>query len=284
MDEYRCPSCSTEVRPGETTCPGCGGPLEFDAPPSHEAGGPPGAPDPDADAHADEIIVSREVYDTYWPIAPLGYWLVVFFIGIAVLSIVSIGSNLAQDRLLAEIEQGVTVSQETAEANDSRQMVLALLELGVIVTTSTLFLIWFYRAYRNLPSFGVQELRHRQSWVVGGFFMPVLNLVRPYQVMKEVWWGSDPDLVPGSGKLPRQGAALPLLWWWSYLIMNMASTIAMQLMLRQDDSLAGLRMATKVDIGASAITIVATIFAAGIVREISVRQAEKRERIFIGSW
>jgi hypothetical protein len=282
MDEYRCPSCSTEVRPGQTTCPGCGEPLEFDASTGNVTADVPATADTEPGAHEDDIIVSRETYDTYWPIAPLGYWLIIFFIGVSVLSIVSIGSNLAQDRLLAQIEQGVTVTQEIAEANDSRQTVLALFELGVIVTTSTLFLIWFYRAHRNLPSFGVQELRHRQSWVVGGFFIPVLNLVRPYQVMKEVWWGSDPDLVPGTGKLPRQGAALPLLWWWSYLLMNVASTIAMQLMIRGDDSLSGLRVATQVDIGASAITIVAAIFAAGIVREVSVRQTEKRERIFVG--
>ena len=83
--------------------------------------------DPD---HEPLIPVSRGAYDAYWPIAPLGNWLIIFLIGIGVLSIVSIGSMMVQDHLLAQIEQGVQVPQEEAAASDTRQLVLSMLELG----------------------------------------------------------------------------------------------------------------------------------------------------------
>jgi hypothetical protein len=228
--------------------------------------------------HEGIFLVSREAYDSYWPIGPLSSWLIIFLIGIAVLSIVSIGTMLMQDRLLAQIGQGVVVAPEVVEAHDSRQFVLSLLELGVIASTGTLFLIWFYRAHRNLHSFGVQGLRYSPGWAVGGFFVPILNLVRPYQVMKEVWWGSDPE--PPGGN--RRGGALLVWWWGSYLLMNFTSMIAVQLIFRQDDSPAALRTITQLDIAASLLTIVAVIFAAGVVREISARQAERWERTHIG--
>jgi hypothetical protein len=228
--------------------------------------------------HDGLFLVSREAYDSYWPIGPLGYWLIVFLIGIAVLSIVSIGSMLMQDRLLAKIAQGAEIAPEVLEANDSRQLVLSLLELGVIASTGTLFLIWFYRAHRNLHSFGVEGLRYSPVWAVGGFFVPILNLVRPYQVMKEVWWGSDPG--PDAGI--RRGAPLLVWWWASYLLMNFTSMIAVQLMFHQDNSPAALRTMTQFDIGTSLLTIVAVIFAAGVVREITARQAERWERTHIG--
>ena len=44
-----------------------------------------------------------------------------------------------------------------------------------------------------LRAMGLRRLRWGRHWVVSGFLVPGLNLVRPYQVMREVWQGSHPD-------------------------------------------------------------------------------------------
>ena len=52
------------------------------------------------------------------------------------------------------------------------------------------FLAWFYAAHKNLSLAGLQP-SYASGWTIGGFFVPFLNLVRPYQLMKELWRGSE---------------------------------------------------------------------------------------------
>jgi hypothetical protein len=53
---------------------------------------------------------------------------------------------------------------------------LSLIASGI---TAILFLVWFYRAYRNLVRSGIQDLRYAPGWAVGSWFIPFFNFVRP---------------------------------------------------------------------------------------------------------
>lgn len=228
-------------------------------------------------AEAGPILVPLSVYDGYRPIRELSHWLINFLIGIAVLSVVSFGSGLLQERLLAQIQQGVQVPQETVEANDNRQFVIGMMELGSIVTTGILFLTWMRRAYNNVPAFGMKEPVYSPGWAVWGFVVPFLNLVRPYQVMKELWRASDPEVRPGPGWVNARVSPLVGWWWGAYLVMNFMATIVMRVVLDGGTAAADLRLVTQLDVLASALTIPAAVLAAGVVREIMVKQAQKRD-------
>ncbi len=228
-------------------------------------------------AEAGPILVPLSVYDSYRPIRELSHWLINFLIGIAVLSVVSFGSGLLQQRLLAQIQQGVQVPQEIVEANDNRQFVIGMMELGSIVTTGILFLTWMRRAYNNVPAFGMEGPAYSPGWAVWGFFVPFLNLVRPYQVMKELWRASDPGVRPGPGWVNARVSPLVGWWWGMYLIMNFMATIVMRVVLDGGTTAADLRLVTQLDALSSALTIPAAVLAAGVVREIMVKQAQKRD-------
>ncbi|MBB4036727.1 hypothetical protein GGR21_002633 [Dysgonomonas hofstadii] len=49
-----------------------------------------------------------------------------------------------------------------------------------------MFIRWFRRAYLNLGII-TNECFHDDSWAVKGWFVPVLNLYIPYQIMKELY-------------------------------------------------------------------------------------------------
>jgi len=51
---------------------------------------------------------------------------------------------------------------------------------------------------------------------VGWFFVPLMNLFKPYQVVKEIWRGSDPGELAGG--IPS-GTAL-IGWWWGLRILS----------------------------------------------------------------
>ena len=105
----------------------------------------------------------------------------------------------------------------------------ALVLIGVIVA----FLMWFYRVHKNLPALRATNLEYKSGWAVGGFFVPFLNLVRPMNVMREVWYWSDPSAFgcdPSSDDLPvrNRNATPPLIgWWWAFfLLTNFAANLS----------------------------------------------------------
>ncbi|HMA36213.1 MAG TPA: DUF4328 domain-containing protein [Chloroflexia bacterium] len=64
---------------------------------------------------------------------------------------------------------------------------------AVGLAAGVLFLIWIYRAHRNLPALGAACLKYSPGWAVGGFFVPFVSLVLPFRVMAEIWKASQPE-------------------------------------------------------------------------------------------
>lgn len=96
-----------------------------------------------------------------------------------------------------------------AEANDTRQMMVGLVQLALYIVTGITFLTWTHRAYRNSQGFAANPLRFSPGWAVGSYFVPFLNLVRPYQCMKEIWQVSQNP----RNHISVASSAL-LRWWW----------------------------------------------------------------------
>jgi len=96
-----------------------------------------------------------------------------------------------------------------AEASDARQTVVGILQLLVHGVVWTQFLRWFYWSNRNIRALGADGLTFSPKRAVGQFFIPILNLWRPYMAVNELWKASHD---PGRWRSSRQGAVLPL-WW-----------------------------------------------------------------------
>lgn len=97
-----------------------------------------------------------------------------------------------------------------------------LLALAVVFGVVTIvWFMWIYRTYRNLPALGAAGLRYSPGWAVGYYFIPILNLFRPYQVMQETWKASD---VRYDAETNWQSLSVPALlgWWWA---VHLVSTV-----------------------------------------------------------
>ena len=68
--------------------------------------------------------------------------------------------------------------------------------------------MWVHRTYRNLSALGAAGLRRTPGWAVAYYFIPVLNLFRPFEVMRETWRASD-SLRRRNGLEVAGGAAAP---------------------------------------------------------------------------
>src|SRR5262249_41598065 len=142
-----------------------------------------------------------------------------------VVSVVAAVSGFFEISLLNRIGAGV-ISETEANANDLRQGAIGILQFLITLATAAAFLTWFYRAHKNLPRLGARYLQYSSGWAVGGFFVPILGLVRPFQVMREVWCHSYPPS-PESGATaegqPPQPPTLTLVgWWWGLFLLSSA--------------------------------------------------------------
>ena len=72
-----------------------------------------------------------------------------------------------------------------------------------------LLLTWIHRANYNARHLGSRGMRFSPGWSVGWFFIPVLNIWKPYQVLKELWKTS---IDPQYWKSQKGPSILPWLW------------------------------------------------------------------------
>jgi hypothetical protein len=94
-----------------------------------------------------------------------------------------------------------------------------LLSIVAVVGGAVTILLWFSRAYRNLPALGAHELTYSPRSAVGWWFVPVVSMVAPLRITIELFKASDPSTRP-NGRRERRQAALPKLvvtWWIVFL-------------------------------------------------------------------
>ena len=87
-----------------------------------------------------------------------------------------LGARIA---LVGRIMNGERVT--FAEANDADDAVTGAVGLVVlvVVAVAVLFIVWLWRAYRNVDTFGVGPRRYGQGWAIGAWFLPGRQPVHP---------------------------------------------------------------------------------------------------------
>lgn len=141
---------------------------------------------------------------------------------------------------------------------------VAILLLVNYLVCIVLYSKWKYRSYSNLRSFDDQPLEMSPGWAVGFYFVPLMNLVKPYRAMKEIY--------NISGRKPvRTGTPLLGFWWGAWLFMNFFDNASNRVSAGVD-TIEGLELAIGFDIVSSFFTIVATLLVISVVRAVDARQ------------
>jgi hypothetical protein len=200
-----------------------------------------------------------------------------------VISAIAAVSGFFEISLLNQIGAGV-ISETEANANDLRQGAIGILQFLITLATAAAFLTWFYRMHKNLPRLGARNLQYSPGWAVGGFFVPFLNLVRPYQVMREVWCRSYPPSSE-SGATPEgqppQPPALTLVgWWWGLFLLSGAfGRISARIALAGDPTLQQLKIGSVASLISDLMDIPTAWLAIRIIGTITLWQNERASRL-----
>jgi hypothetical protein len=128
-----------------------------------------------------------------------------------VVLLMKIGNNV-----MLQLETGaVQLKEEVLTGYLAREAFLGWLVLGILVVTAVVFFMWVYRANKNCRGFGAEGMKFTPVGAVTDFFIPILNLVRPHQILSEIWSVSADPV-----RWKQTGGSGLVTCWWVGLILN----------------------------------------------------------------
>lgn len=92
--------------------------------------------------------------------------------------------------------------------------------LGLVyAVASVVFALWAHRAASNVVADGGM-LEHARWWLLLGWLVPIAGLVRPFQLLRDVYWMS----LARIGRIPYGDG--PVLAWWGGVLGWVLSTLS----------------------------------------------------------
>jgi hypothetical protein len=180
------------------------------------------------------------------------------------------------ERLIA----GKVVTDEQIAAIDTATGIMSVAGLVALLVTAVIFIRWLLQARRNVVALGARGLVHSREWATWGWFIPIINLFRPYQVVAEIWRASDP--VAERPPVPKGGVPAMLPVWWGCWVANTLMSqlgFRMQMGLGEASDWADYADVERVMSIAAVPSIIAALLAIRIVRGLDTRQRARAVRL-----
>lgn len=195
-------------------------------------------------------------------------WLQRCLILMMVVETLSLISSVMQLNLLDH----APFSMEAAQANDRREAIAGYSCVALNLLTIIVFSRWILVAHRTVRALGATGITITPGWAVGYFFVPFINLVRPYTAMKELWRASvDPEHAP-----TQTTPTLLPVWWTLWIVSGIIGQIAFRMSMHAD-GIDELKTVTVLSIVSCLFDVALAFAALGLVRAITVNIARHSE-------
>jgi hypothetical protein len=197
-----------------------------------------------------------------------------------VADLVSITTSVSQLNFLtgAYGDQG---SEATADLFDAADSTIGQTQFGLMLASGVAFLAWIHRAHFNLTLGGLRDLVYTPGKAVIGFFIPIMNLVRPYRVVKEIWAGS---VHLASGAPLRSWGQNPITaslidWWWFAFLASSILARVYRFQTRHATGVDDMIGVTQLGMVCDVSNIAAAFLAAVLVHRVTGMQEDARIRL-----
>ena len=138
-------------------------------------------------------------------------WIVMGF------QIISSISSFFQYLLLKSVAEGYSITPEVANSNDFRQSIIAILFAILYLFSVVFFIQWFRRAYFN-QEIKFKSMASTNGWVSGAWFVPIMNLFKPFQLMQEIYENAENYLLDKKLIDEKKSRKSIIGWWWGLWI------------------------------------------------------------------
>lgn len=142
------------------------------------------------------------------------------------LSLLILGSIIWQYMIIQEFPNNHPIPIEILSTPEQIQNII---HVGVLLSTITcciIFLLWFKREYHNLHTIN-PKLKYKEAWAIWSWFIPVINLWRPYQIMKEIYIHATTTEKKEIHPEEEEIITTPIidLWWLLWIASNVLSQV-----------------------------------------------------------
>ncbi|MBT8044423.1 MAG: DUF4328 domain-containing protein [Verrucomicrobiae bacterium] len=134
------------------------------------------------------------------------------------------------------------------------------------IITMVIFAVWINRSCKNAWLLDPPRMRITPGWSVGYYFIPILNLWKPFVSMKEIRsasYGNDHSL---RGILP--------MWWMFWIISGILAQIVLRMYLNVESEDSYL-MACKLDLISVPVDVILNYLAIVVVTSITIAQERR---------
>lgn len=221
-----------------------------------------------APADSYDLAPDDESVEPFVSAAPRAALLMLLFALLSIVSGLLAGANLVDLRLLQRERSGIWVSMDDWELLELIGRLLVRVYLLLVVLISVAYLMWIYRAYRNLPALGARGLRHSPRSAVLWWFCPVAHIFMPYLVVSEVWRASNPESYRHPDGWRHAPTSRVLALWWAAWLAVQAAPRFVTMLHRSAESAQDLEWVDIAGLVRWGVALTACILAAIVVRRI----------------
>ncbi|HXO18776.1 MAG TPA: DUF4328 domain-containing protein [Thermoanaerobaculia bacterium] len=153
-----------------------------------------------------------------------GVLLLVLLVFCVFLNLAAGNAAASQQHLQTQIASGEQVSAAAADRSYERVRSYGMVQVGLFLVTGFVWLLWLHSSYELLRHLGTKVTRFSPGQAVGAWFVPFVNLVRPYQVVSELRLRTR-NLNATAEPQPLTSGEITALWWLTWLAANVTELL-----------------------------------------------------------
>lgn len=199
-------------------------------------------------------------------VGALAWSVVVGLLACAAMSVWTVVAELDRARYAARVSKGAMGLDEGRMTSLDHHVATARgTSFAVLLVTAVVFITWHYRMLRRLERSRGELLRHSTGWVIWGWFVPLVNFVRPKQMINDAWRATATTTTP----LPRVAARVHV-WWALWVLSQVLSAVGTNLPRGRPEDVV---KADRISAGGDVITVLAAVLAIAVVVGLSRRES-----------
>ncbi len=200
------------------------------------------------------------------------FWIIV---GLTILGLVP---GFLELQLLNKLKVGEYVSDQEINISDITQGIFGLVQSVTYIVSIVFFLNWFRRAYGNLHRVKVSP-KYQESMALWTWFIPIISLFRPVQIMNEIWTQTQQKIVRlDSSYVVKQGGLKIGLWWTLFIISNFVGNYILKSVFR-DETIEDLIQGSQALLVSDVMQIPEALLVIFIVKELSSMESKLAREI-----
>ena len=191
------------------------------------------------------------------------------------ISLIATISSIFEVKLINDMTTGnfdYSTIEDRANANDIRQQLIGIIQFSLFIITGIVFLRWIYFTNSNSRSLGASGMQFTPGWSIGYYFVPFLNLYKPYRAMKEIWKTSKD---PQNWEILKTPSLFPQ-WWTLWIISSFLGNMSFRLSMKAEE-LNELLVSSAVTLASGLVDIPLTLIAIKMVSQIFKMQMKNKK-------